>query len=222
MGVFDSIDPTWLSQDPSADLYPLAFSPSCKDVWERCVNEVGQDTRLTSYEDRWNACVTKFIDTCYTERREPLVEPAETVNDTIFENIKAQYREVISFLMKAPCSVKETGQPKCFITDYGFYLVLNYKFSATASTFEESLLHLGLTKVELGYEYRAPKGATILFQNLVDNPDSTDGSIRVTLNSEKQPVIVDDYIPSQSQLSSFILSVIFDSIKKTSNPLKEN
>lgn len=220
MGVFDSIDPTWLSQDPSMDLYPTAFSPSCKDVWEDCIAQVMQDTSLTSYEERWTRCVTLFIDTCYSQRREPLVESAETVNDTIFENVKAQYREVVSFLMKAPCSVKETGHPKCFITDYGFYIVLQYKFSATDPSFEETLLHLGLTKVELGYEYRAPKGATVLFQNLLDNPDSTDGSIRVTITSEKQPVIVDDYVPSQSQMSSFILSVIFNSIKKTSNPLK--
>lgn len=222
MGVFDSIDPDWLSQDPSVDLFPLSFSPSCKDVWERCINEVQKDTSLSTYEERWNVCVTKFIDMCYAERREPFVEPAETVNDTIFENVKAQYRESIAFLMKAPCSVKEFGQPKVFITDFGFYIVLKYKFSATVSSFEESLLHLGLTKVELGYEYRAPKGATILFQEIVDNPESTEGTIRVTLNSEKQPVIVDDYVPSQSQLSSFILSVIFNSIKKTSSPLKEN
>lgn len=221
MGVFDSIDPAWLSQEPSVDLYPLTFSPSCKDVWEKCVNEVKQDTGLTSYEDRWNVCISMFIDCCYGERREPFVEPAEVVNDTIFENVKAQYREAISWLQKVPCSVKETGKPKCFPTDTGFYIALQYKFSTKDRSFEEVLQHLGFKQVELGYEFIAPKGANILFQNIMDNPDSTSGAIRVTINSEKQPVIADNYVPSQSQLSSFILSVIFDSIKKTSNSLKE-
>lgn len=222
MAVFDNIDPTWLEQEPSTDLYPSnLFSPSCKDVWENAVAETHENSSLGSYKDQWTYCIECFIDLCYRARREPFVESAETVNDTIFDNLKAQYREIISFLIRMPCKVKEKGKEKCFITDNGFYIVLDYSFSSDISNFVDNLLHLGFTQVGVGYQYRAPKGAGLLVSEIRVNPETTRGQIRVTITSEKQPVITDDYIPSQSQLSTFILSVIFDTIKKTSNPLKE-
>lgn len=220
MAVFDSIDPQWISQDPQSDLYPATFAPSCRDVWEFCVNQTEENTRLRNSEERWEFCLSLFLDECYRQRREPLLEPAETTNDTVFENIKAQYREVVDFLLKLPCIFETSKKPKCLINDVGFYIVLEYDFSTSDASFEEQLVQLGAEKVELGYEYVAPKGSNICFQDLVNHPATTEGIVRVVLKSDKQPIILDNYIPSESELSKFILSVIFDTITKTSKGIK--
>ena len=197
MAVFDLIDPQWISQDPQSDLYPATFAPSCRDVWEFCVNQTAENTRLRNSEERWEFCLSLFLDECYRQRREPLLEPAETTNDTVFENIKAQYREAVDFLLKLPCIFNTSKKPRCLINDVGFYIVLEYDLSTSDGSLEEQM-----------------------FQDLVNHPATTEGIVRVVLKSDKQPIILDNYIPSESELSKFILSVIFDTITKTSKGLK--
>lgn len=205
----------WQAELPNADTFPDSFNASQKAIWL----EVLESNKSDDPTDAWNSAIQTFIETCYFRGVDPFAISANITNDTLIDDLKAQYREWIALSNKWQRDTFEKGLKvdffassptfDCVIDDFT-YVKISYKGNLLTQNIRNYLLSIGASEVSNVINYIGSKGETV---TIMDN------SVLVTLKSSQQPVITSDYQCSKSELEAFVKKVILPSILLTSNPV---
>ena len=198
MRVTDFLPKDWEHQPVSYDL-PACFKPNFAEAWKTAVDVTSEFTQ--THKEHWLSAIDSFLYSCYSNNNDPFVDPAETVNDRIYNQILTTYRAAKDWLRGAQ-------DLNCVVNSANSEIVL----TVTARRQYEPNEWLELTKTwEAVGEYRVFNGSGYTIRSYVDHP--LDNGIESVYNFDVSIVIKDwpvlefNGLPSESDVQAFIVEL---------------
>lgn len=204
MRITDYLPTDWEHQPVSLEL-PSCFRPTFAEQWKSAVDATGPISATN--KDHWLNAISVFLDSCYGQlKTDPFVDPAETVNDRIYQQLLNTYRSAKNWLSNA--TVKD-----CIVADQ-IVLTLQQQKSLEANEYDD------LTKTwDQVSEFRTFNGSGYSIKSYldhaVDNAITNVYNFDISIVISDWPVLDHDYIMSNANVRDFILE-LYNIVKSVS------
>lgn len=194
-------------------------------IWNQVVIECTSERNdaLTN----WGNCIKEYVSNCVAQDVFPYLADPKLVNSSIFSKLQAQRQQLIDCLCLSKdlsklidTSVSKVSREVAFI-DSGFFIRCSAKIRLSFFDVEDIAKSLGfvsssLSNVEQFYKKDLGNGVCIALESNLDQPNHT--NLCYELHQETLPYLANNYMPSQAELSKFILDIMYIPIIKMSSP----
>lgn len=190
-------------------------------IWNQVVSECTSEKSdaLTN----WGNCIREYVSRCVFNSIFPYLTDPKLVNSSIFSKLQSQRQLLVDCLClsKDLSSLIDTAISKVSrevkFLGSGFSIVCCAKIRLDFFEVEDIAKSLGFVSSSEGYYKKdLGNGVCIALESNLDQPNHT--NLCYELYQETLPYLANNYIPSQAELSKFILDIMYIPIIKMSSP----
>lgn len=209
-------------QDPRPDNMPPALNANCSAEWSFIVNKAKSlDMHGLA---AWGFCIRTFVELCIEQNKFAFLRDPNTVNESILSNLQQQRDAIISFLTTnkdisqaiANATVSKINRDVVFI-NAGFMICCKARLRIDFFQSAELAEKLGFNTVSEGC-YRKEIGSGVCIELCSDINNSAYTQLCYCIKSDQLPFIANNYTPSQTEYTKFILSIMYIPLIKMSSP----